>query len=84
MNKVNWQRTVKSFFKLSAQDIGLGRNLRSGIIPSVSETAQMLVSVSNLELLVCKSSVRIFSNPNSDNVCLKTLFYSLECININY
>ena len=77
MNKVNWQCTIKSLFKLSVQGVGLGRSLSSGIIPSVSETAQILVSVSDSESLVCKYSILLFSNPDLANLCFKILLCSL-------
>jgi len=76
MNKVNWQCTIKSLFKLSAQNVGLGSNLSSGIIPSVSETAQILVLVSDYESL-CKWSILFFSNPDLANLYFKILFRSL-------
>lgn len=82
MNKVNWQCTVKSLFKLSVQGVGLGGNLISAIIPGVSETAQIRAPVSGSESLVCKCSILLFSNPGLANLWFKILLSSLEYINI--
>lgn len=77
MNKVNWQCTIKSLFKLNVQGVGLGGNLISAIIPGVSETAQILVSVSGSQSLVCKCSILLFSNPGLANLWFKILLSSL-------